>query len=149
VRDVPSQPCVCAEPGRNGKGFTTFFLMRRDPISVEALQLRRHLFTSWLLAYPRTLIYCPIWSFFGLHIEHNLLHTEIPVPWLARIGPWESRSLRDVRRSWSSSARVKTIGDHVFEECLRHDYSPFVFGALRCGRHCIERDDYTDKCYVN
>jgi hypothetical protein len=43
---------------------------------------------------------------------------------------------------------VKT-GDHVFGECLQHDYSLFVFGALRCGRHCIERDDYTDKFYVD
>jgi hypothetical protein len=90
--------------------------------------------------------------------------------------PWESRSLRDVRRSQCSPARVKT-GDHVFggvpserllaTVCLhlpRYGYcSPssssvrllFVIGAA--GRnigtatpmHCIERDDYTDKCYVD
>jgi hypothetical protein len=100
-------------------------------LSVEALQLRRRPFPSWLLAYSRTPIYCPVWSPFGLDTEHNLLHTEIPVPWLACTGPWESRSLRDVRQSWSSSARV-TNGDHVFGECLQHDYSLFVFGALRC-----------------
>jgi hypothetical protein len=93
--------------GTEWERFYYFLLMRRDPISAEALQLHWHLFTSWLLAYPRTPIYCPVWLPFGLH-------TEIPVPWLARIGPWESRSLRDVRRSWSSSARVKTIGDQRF-----------------------------------
>jgi hypothetical protein len=61
---------------------------------------------------------------------------------------------------------VKT-GDHVFGECLRHDYSLqldrlpvlFVFGALLLGKgarigtatflHCIERYDYTDKRYVD
>jgi hypothetical protein len=56
---------------------------------------------------------------------------------------------------------VKT-DDHVFGECLRHDYSHpllFVIGALLLGKgakigtatflHCIERDDYTDKHYVD
>jgi hypothetical protein len=60
---------------------------------------------------------------------------------------------------------VKT-GDHVFGECLRHDYSlllhrlPVLFvvgAAVSEGRkidtatslHCIERDDYNDKRYVN
>jgi hypothetical protein len=56
---------------------------------------------------------------------------------------------------------VKT-GDNVFGECLQHDYSLlFVFlnviGALLEGAkidttsflHCTERDDYTDKRYVD
>jgi hypothetical protein len=61
-----------------------------------------------------------------------------PVPWLARTGPWESRSLRDIRQSQSSSARVKTC-DNVFGECLQHDYSLlfvflYMFGAMHCWR---------------
>jgi hypothetical protein len=41
-------------PGRNRKGFTTSFLMRRDSISAEALQLRRRCpFPFRLLAYLR------------------------------------------------------------------------------------------------
>jgi hypothetical protein len=52
-------------------------------------------------------------------------------------------------------------GGHVFRECLRHDYSHllFVISALLLGKgakigtatflHCIERDDYTDKRYVD
>jgi hypothetical protein len=69
---------------------------------------------------------------------------------------------------------VKT-GDHVFGECYRHDYSLLLLpvrdriGALleatvrdriaallegvNTGTasflYCIERDDYTDKCYVD
>jgi hypothetical protein len=57
---------------------------------------------------------------------------------------------------------VKT-GDHVFGECYRHDYSLLLLpirdriAALLEGvntgtasfLHCIERDDYTDKCYVD
>jgi hypothetical protein len=59
---------------------------------------------------------------------------------------------------------VKT-SDHVFGDRLRHDYSllsvrlPVLFGALLLGKgakistatfvHCIERDDYTDKRYVD
>jgi hypothetical protein len=67
---------------------------------------------------------------------------------------------------------VKT-GNHVFGECLRHVYSLLVLGrlpllfvisrlplhALLLGKearidtatflHCIERDDYTDKRYVD
>jgi hypothetical protein len=52
---------------------------------------------------------------------------------------------------------VKT-GDHVFGECLRHDYSHlplldrlpilFVIGTATF-LHCIERDDYTDKRYAD
>jgi hypothetical protein len=104
-------------------------------ISAEALQLCWRLFPSWPLAYPRSPTYSPVWIWpFGWETGHNSLHTKLPVPWLARTGPWESRSLRDVRQSRSSSARVKT-GDHIFGECLRHDYSLlFVIGALRCWR---------------
>jgi hypothetical protein len=92
--------------------------------------------------------------------RHNTLHTDILVPWLARTGPWESRSLWDVRRIETSSARVKT-GDHVFGECLRHDYlllHRLPGGAVVSERrkigtatslHCIELDDCTDKRYVD
>jgi hypothetical protein len=54
--------------------------------------------------------------------RNNTLHTDIPIPWLARTGPWESRSLRDILRIQSSPAQVKT-GNHVFGECYQHDYS--------------------------
>jgi hypothetical protein len=37
----------------------------------------------------------------------------VPVPWLARTGPWESRSLRDVHQSRSSSARVNTCDNFL------------------------------------
>jgi hypothetical protein len=58
---------------------------------------------------------------------------------------------------------VKT-GDHVFGECHQYDYSilPLLpirdrIAALLEGvntgttsfLHCIERDGYTDKCYVD
>jgi hypothetical protein len=56
---------------------------------------------------------------------------------------------------------VKT-GDNIFGECLQHNYLLlfvflYVIGALLEGAkigtasflHCTERDDYTDKCYVD
>jgi hypothetical protein len=57
---------------------------------------------------------------------------------------------------------VKT-GDHIFGEYYQHDYSLLLLtvrdriAALLEGvntgtasfLHCIERDDYTDKCYVD
>jgi hypothetical protein len=45
VRDEPSGRRACV-PGRNGKDFTNSFLMRRDSISAEALQLRRPQFAA-------------------------------------------------------------------------------------------------------
>jgi hypothetical protein len=67
--------------------------------------------------------------------NNTLLHTDIPIPWLARTGPWESRSLRDVRRIQSSPARVKT-GDHVFGECYQHDYSVLLLPVHGSTRYC-------------
>jgi hypothetical protein len=52
---------------------------------------------------------------------------------------------------------VKT-GDNVFGECLQHDYSLLFIFLERCWwekigtasfLHCTERDDYTDKRYVD
>jgi hypothetical protein len=76
--------------------------------------------------------------------RHNTMHTDIPVPWLARTGPWGSRSLRDVRRIESSSARVKT-SDHVFGECLRHDYS--LLHRLPGWRCCLRKEE-DRHCYL-
>jgi hypothetical protein len=52
---------------------------------------------------------------------------------------------------------VKT-DDNVFGECLQHDYSLLFIFLECCWRekigtasflHCTERDDYTDKRYVD
>jgi hypothetical protein len=55
-------------------------------------------------------------------------------------------------------------GDHVLRECFRHDCSLLLLPPVRdqiaallegvstgaaSFLHCIERDDYTDKCYVD
>jgi hypothetical protein len=86
--------------------------------------------------------------------RNNTLHTDIPIPWLARTGPWESRSLWDVHRIQSSPARVKT-SDHIFWEYNQHvrDRIAALLEGVNTGTafflHCIEQDDYTDKCYVN
>jgi hypothetical protein len=73
--------------------------------------------------------------------NNTLLHTDIPIPWLARTGPWESRSLRDVRRIQSLPARVKT-GDHVFGECYQHDYSVLLLPVHGSTRYC----SWSDRC---
>jgi hypothetical protein len=132
-----------------------------DPISAEALQLLTNkcwststapvplvLFPSWPLAYPRTPIYSPVWIWpFSCQTEYNSLHTKLPVSWLACTGSWESRSLRDIRRSQSSSARVKT-DDHVFGECLRHDYS---LSLLYCSwlEHCAAGGSEDRHCILS
>jgi hypothetical protein len=106
--------CGTGRDGTEWERFSTSFLMRRVPISAKALRrldasaplplltlgpwlTRELLYTTSSGLVPRVEI-----------TQNNLLQTEIPIPWLARTGPWESRSLWDVRRIRSSPARVKT-----------------------------------------
>jgi hypothetical protein len=53
---------------------------------------------------------------------------------------------------------VHLLGDNVFGECLQQDYSLLFILPERCWwekiatasfLHCTERDDYTDKRYVD
>jgi hypothetical protein len=147
---------VRAEPGREWERFYLtpitgiYFLFDAwDPISAEALQLRRRRpFPSYLFTYPGSPIYCPIWNWFGWQTEHyNSLYTNLPVPWLARTGLWESRSLRNVRRS-----RVHLLGwrpaitflGSVFDTSTRYWCSVvFLYCSWSVGflytRYCLGR----------
>jgi hypothetical protein len=125
---------------RDGKGFSTSFLMRIVAISAEALHLLATVppapFPLLALGLPKNPYIRP--RLIILRLRDTTRCTQI-FPWLARTGPWKSRSLRDVRRIQSSLARVKT-GDHVFGSATRmttrYFFFLFVAGSSE-HRHCF------------